>query len=408
MYINETGRFRNASILAKYGVVFFLWGLLTNLNFFLIKYLVFLFKLDYSLSTLLGLTFFGAYLFVSLPAGRLFNRIGFRKGILTGVLMSCAGCFVFSFSVFIRSFNLFLFALFLLAAGITMLQVGANLYVVLLGDKKTAASRLNLVQAFNSLGAIVAPVLAAKLLWLMVNVDMPDELLKTLKPEDFIIMEAPYVQYLYLVLGFIILIYALFIKFSDIPQINTKLIEPLNKITSLRRRHVMHFSQLRLGAFAIFAYVGAEVALGNYLNEFAAEYDKYYWELAMVGRFIGAILLLKVSPRVLVGICAGTAGLLLLVSIFTSGDMSFIAISLIGLFNSILFPTIFSLGVNGLGKYSINGSSILIMFITGGSLIPFMFINFSYVNYGVALLIPLICYTYVVLYGLKFSRFEKQ
>jgi FHS family L-fucose permease-like MFS transporter len=402
----QTGYLKNASILARYGVVFFMWGLLTNLNFFLIKYLVYIFKLSYSFSTLLGLTFFGAFLFASIPAGNLFNRIGFRKGILAGVLTCCAGCFGFAFAIQIRSFNSFLFALFLLATGITMLQVGANLYVVLFGDKKTAASRLNLVQAFNSLGTIVAPFLAAKMLWYIVG--LPKDLYISLKPEDLILMEGPYIQYIYLYLGIIILIYAVFIKYSNIPQINTKAVEPLNKITSLRRRHVLHFSQLRLGAFAIFAYVGAEVALGNYLRDFATDFTDYYWELAMVGRFIGALLMLKVSPRILVGICAGTAFLLLVVSILTTGLVSVWSITLIGLFNSILFPTIFSLGVNGLGKYSINGSSILIMSITGGALIPFMVGNFSYVNHEVAFVIPLICYLYVVLYGIKFSRFEKQ
>jgi MFS transporter, FHS family, L-fucose permease len=402
----QKGYLKNGSILAKYGVVFFMWGLLTNLNFFVIKYLVYVFNLSYSLSTLIGLTFFGAFLLVSIPAGKLFNRIGFRKGILAGVLICCAGCFGFAFAIYIKSFNIFLFALFLLAAGITMLQVGANLYVVLLGDKKTAASRLNLVQAFNSLGTIVAPFLAAKLLWYIVG--LPKELYTTVKPEDIILMEAPYIHFLYLFLGLIILVYAIFIRFSNIPQINTKLIEPLNKITSLRRRHVMHFSQLRLGAFAIFAYVGAEVALGSYLRDFASDFTDYYWELAMVGRFIGALVMLKVSPRILVAFCAGMAFLLLVVSILTSGAVSVWSITLIGLFNSILFPTIFSLGVNGLGKYSINGSSILIMSITGGALIPFMVGNFSYVNHEVAFIIPLICYAYVGLYGLKFSRFEKQ
>jgi FHS family L-fucose permease-like MFS transporter len=402
----QSRNFKNISILAKYGVIFYIWGVLTNLNFFLIKHLVYIFKLSYSLSTLLGLTFFGAFLFVSIPAGKLFNRIGFRKGILTGVLICGIACLIFSFSILIKSFNLFLFALFLQAAGITILQVGANLYVVLLGDKRTAASRLNLVQAFNSLGTIVAPFVTAHILWLMIGI--PDEIQKMLKLEDFVIMEAPYVHYIYLFLGISILIYAIFIKYTDISQIDTKKIEPLNKITSLRRRHVLHFSQLRLGAFAIFAYVGAEVAMANYLNEFATDFVEYYWGLAMVGRFIGCILLLKISPRLLVGICAGMAVLLLLISIFTHGEISFWSITLIGLFNSILFPTIFSLGVNGLGKYSINGSAILIMFIAGGSLIPFMVGNFSYVNYGVAFIIPLICYMYVGLYGLKLSKFERQ
>ena len=178
----------------------------------------------------------------------------------------------------------------------------------------------------------------------------------------------------------------------------------------------MHFPQLRLGAFAIFAYVGAEVALGSYLVDFAEENVKYYWGAAMVGRFIGSFLLLKVSLRAAVGFCGGMATLLILVSVLTSG-MGMVpiwAITFVGLFNSILFPSIFTLGTNGLGKFSLDGSGVLIMSIVGGAVIPFVVRNFSQMkdfppelSLQLAFIIPMLCYLYIVFYGLKLSKFEK-
>lgn len=390
-----------------FGVLFFMWGLITVLNFFLSDYLVFIFNLDYSLSTLMNLTFFGAYLIVSMPAGKLIDQIGYKKAILTGWIAATAGCFVFNAAVLLRSYYLFLGALFILASGITILQVGANLYITLYGRKGNSASRLTFVQAFNSLGTFIAPLLSAFLL--RETVDVPAELLGQMDVVTQTQILAPYVHLPYLFLGTLMALFAVFLNYSDIPPINTKGIEPLNKITSLRRRHVMHFPQLRLGAFAIFAYVGAEVALATYLGDFGEDLNaELYWGMAMIGRFIGAFLLTKVSPHKAVGFAASMAMSLVFLSILTEGTVSFWAITMVGLFNSILFPTIFSLGVNGLGKYSEEGSAVLIMFIVGGAVLPFMVKNFSYVNYHVAFIIPIVCYFYIALYGVKLSRYEKE
>jgi FHS family L-fucose permease-like MFS transporter len=396
---------KNIGILATFCVIFFMWGLLTNLNFVLINHLTTIFNVNYSISSLIGIVFFSAYLVVSLPAGRYINKIGYKKAIFYGWVSATLGCFIFFAAVYSRYYIIFLIALFVLAGGITMLQVGANLYVVLLGERKTAASRLNLVQAFNSLGTLIAPLLATRFLLFMV--DLPADYKASLSKADLFPMEFPYVHFPYLFLGVLMAIFAVYLWFAFIPQIETKHIEPVNEITSLRRRHVMHFSQLRLGAFAIFAYVGAEVALGRYLGRVAEDSAEYYWGLAMVGRFIGAILLLKITPRTIIAVCAGTAALLVITSILTTGEVSAWAIVSIGLFNSILFPSIFTLGVNGLGKFSVEGSAVLIMFIVGGAIIPFQVVNFAYVSNQLAFIIVLICYFYIILYGLKLSRFEK-
>jgi FHS family L-fucose permease-like MFS transporter len=390
-------------------VLFFMWGLLTNLNLFLYQHFKVVFNLSYSVSTLINLTFFCTYLIVSLQAGSMIGKVGYKKGILIGWLLACAGCFLFFLSIHFHIYYLFLVALFFMAAGITILQVGANLYVVLLGDVEKAASRLVLTQAFNSLGAVVGPIISLKILSQFINI--PYNALTELSVIDKANIEAPYINLLYLFFGILMVLFAIFLMFMYLPEMDTHLLEPLNKIASRRKRHVMHFSQLRLGAFAIFAYVGAEVALASYLDDFSPEHAKYYWILAMVGRFIGAFLLLYVPTNKALGFVAAASAVLLIITIFVPEEYvqyNFYIVMGIGLFNSIMFPSIFTLGVNGLGKFSLDGSAVLIMFIVGGAIIPFNVRNFAFVNYNLALLIVIICYLYISLYGYRFSQFVKR
>lgn len=401
-------------------VMFFMWGLITVMNHSLSEHLTYIFSVDYSLGLLMDLTFYGTYLIVSIPAGKLIDKIGHKKAIMVGWIAATAGCFLFNAAVLSRqysleaSFYIFLFALFVLAGGITILQVSANLYIVLYGSKDNAASRLNFVQAFNSVGTFFAPVLAGFIVSSMVG--LPSELLHGMTKVEKIAVLAPYVNFPYLFLGTLMALFAFILRAANIPPIVTKGIEPENKITSLRRRHVMHFPQLRLGAFAIFAYVGAEVALGTYIQHPPPDVAPYvsdmnsqiYWGLAMIGRFLAAFYLIKINPHRAVGFSASMAAILVAVCILTTGEVSIWAITAVGLFNSLLFPSIFTLGTNGLGKFSEEGSSVLIMFIVGGAVLPFMVKNFSFVNYHLAFIIPVICYFYIAFYGFKLSRFEKQ
>ena len=387
-----------------FAVLFFMWGLLTVLNFELIGHLKIIFKLNYALSTLINITFFSSYLVISLFAGRLVKSIGYKNTIITGWLLACLGCFIFYYAVYVENYEYFLGALFVLAAGITILQVSANLYLVLLGSNKAAASRLAFAQAFNSLGTVVAPFFAVSVLDYQSHISEGVRRSKSVK--ELLNMEATYVHYPYLYLGVLMLLFAVVLLFAKIPNIDTSSIEPLNKISSLRKRHVLHFPQLRLGAFAIFSYVGAEVALANYIEDYAKDLTKYYWGLAMIGRFIGAALLLKFSLRKAVTASVSMSILLILLSIVSTGEVSIWFIVFVGLFNSILFPSLFTLGVNGLGKFSIDGSAILIMFIVGGAVIPFNVINYSYVSYRIAFIIPIVCYIYIGLYAYRFSKFE--
>ncbi|MBC7451374.1 MAG: MFS transporter [Cytophagales bacterium] len=391
-------------------VLFFMWGLLTNLNLFLYQHFKVIFNLSYSVSTLINLTFFCTYLIVSLQAGNMIARVGYKKGILIGWLLACAGCLLFFISVKSHYYYLFLIALFFMAAGITILQVGANLYVVLIGDVKKAASRLVLTQAFNSLGAVVGPILSVKIL--SKYIDIPYSYLSTQVPLlDKISMESPYIKDLYLILGALMVLFAIFLMLIYMPEIDTHLLEPLNKIASRRKRHVMHFSQLRLGAFAIFAYVGAEVALASYLDDFSPDHARNYWLLAMIGRFIGAIVLLFIPTNKALGSVALVSALLLTVTTFIPPEYmgyNYNIVMCIGLFNSIMFPSIFTLGVNGLGKFSLSGSAVLVMFIVGGAIIPFNVRNFAYISYDFALLIVIACYLYISVYGFSLSQFTKR
>lgn len=390
-------------------VLFFMWGLLTNLNLFLYQHFKVVFGLSYSVSTLINLTFFCTYLIVSLQAGSMIQRIGYKKGILVGWLLACAGCFLFLISVKYRLYYMFLVALFCMASGITILQVGANLYVVLLGGVEKAASRLVFVQAFNSLGAVIGPIVSMEIL--SRHIDLPYEYLQSLPLLDKITLESIYINYLYLIFGIAMVLFAIFLMLIYLPEIDTHLLEPLNKVTSKRKRHVMHFSQLRLGAFAIFAYVGAEVALANYLEDFSPELASKYWQLAMIGRFIGAFILLYVPTNKALGTVAAISSILIVVVMLIPQEYmaaNFYIIMSIGLFNSIMFPSIFTLGVNGLGKFSLDGSAVLIMFIVGGAVIPFNVRNFADVNYDYALLIVVACYLYISVYGFKLSRYLKR
>ncbi len=406
LHISTKQRFVLIFVMA---VLFFMWGLLTNLNLFLYHHFKFIFELNYSVATFINLTFFCTYLVVSLQAGRMIKKIGYKKGILVGWLLACAGCFLFLLAVSYKLYYVFLGALFCMAAGITILQVGANLYVVLLGGVEKAASRLVFVQAFNSLGAVVGPIISMALLGHYI--DLPIEYLETLPLVDKVLIEAAYINYLYLFFGILMVLFAIFLMLTYLPELNTQNLEPLNKVTSKRRRHVLHFSQLRLGAFAIFAYVGAEVSLANYLEDFAPLMVSTYWELAMVGRFVGALLLLYVPTNKALGVAGAISTALICVAILMPKEhieMNYYLIMSVGLFNSIMFPSIFTLGVNGLGKFSLDGSAVLIMFIVGGAVLPFNVRNFAYANYDFALLIVIICYLYISVYGFKLSRYVKR
>jgi FHS family L-fucose permease-like MFS transporter len=424
-----------------------MWGFITCLNDILIPYLQGVFSLSMFQSGLIQSAFFGAYFvisfiyfIVSTNVGDPLAKIGYKNGIIIGLITAAVGCVLFYPAAEMKVFGVFLFALFVLASGITILQMSANPYVALLGPPDTSSSRLNLTQAFNSLGTTIAPIIGGALIFEAVG-----------GKEN---MTADAVKSPYLFLGATLLVISVIIAFAKLPKFTGETIE--------RGLAVLKFSHLTLGVIGIFMYVGGEVAIGTYMVRYfqaikgfdeltAAGYVSYFWGGAMVGRFLGAVSLTSrassqkyalmaiialiavvavyfVSESVtfaliVLGLIVGNAigfalgkslpaktlaifsiivVLLLITTVVSTGDVAMWSVIAIGLFNSIMFPTIFTLAIRDLGKYTSQGSSLLVMAIVGGAIIPpamgYLADKFSVQG---AYLFPALCYLYIFYYGWK-------
>jgi FHS family L-fucose permease-like MFS transporter len=395
-------------------LLFFMWGLLTSLNDVLIPHLKAVYTLTYVQAMLVQFCFFGAYFIVSLPAGMLIKRIGYQKGAVAGLTIAAAGCALF-YPAATTGYTLFLIAFFVLAGGITILQVAANPYVTVLGDAQTASSRLTLTQAFNSLGTTVAPALGGMLILSGVVLNASDlALLPAAEQAAYHAKEAASVQGPYLVLAFALLALAVLFAFARLPKIVDAELpggETAGWSAVLKHRHLV------LGAVAIFLYVGGEVSIGSFLINFlgeghvaglsaadAAPYVSYYWGGAMVGRFIGFAVMRKVSPGKALAFNSAAVIALVLLAIFGSGHLAMWAILAVGLFNSIMFPTIFSMALNKLGPLTGQGSGVLCMAIVGGALVPFaQGLLADTVNVQMSFLVPAACYTFILYFGVKYA-----
>lgn len=402
--------------LAVVTLLFFMWGFLTCLNDILVPHLKAVFDLSYTQVMLIQFTFFTAYFIMSLPAGKLIAKLGYQKGIVMGLLTAGMGALLFYPAASVPSYPLFLTALFVLASGITLLQVAANPYVAVLGSPTTASSRLNLTQAFNSLGTTVAPYFGALLILstsMLNSTEMhkltPDQL------QAYRLNEAAAVQMPYLGLGIALGLLAWAMSRFKLPVIAT--VEAPNAAKS-RFADTFKHPHLVMGAVAIFVYVGAEVAIGSFLVNFlgqpqiaglkeadAAGYVTYYWGGAMVGRFIGSALMQRFNPGKLLGFCALAASVLVFATVLLTGHMAMWTILAVGLFNSIMFPTIFTLGIHNLGPLTSQGSSLLIMAIVGGAMIPmFQGVLADTMGIQLAFALPALCYLYIAFYGFSGSR----
>jgi FHS family L-fucose permease-like MFS transporter len=395
--------------------LFFMWGLLTALNDVLIPHLKALYALSYSQAMLVQFCFFGAYFLVSLPAGALIRRIGYQNGAVAGLVVAAAGCALF-YPASNSGYALFLFGFFVLAAGITILQVAANPYVTVLGDPQTASSRLTLTQAFNSLGTAIAPALGGMLI-LSGHVLDQAELAQLLPGQQTLYRasQAASVQMPYLVLAGALLALALMFACARLPKIDHDAAAPPRGQAG--RRSVLAHPHLVMGALGIFLYVGAEVSIGSFLINFleapqiaalspaaAAHYVSYYWGGAMVGRFIGFGVMRFVSPGKALGCTAGAAIALVLVAVFGRGHAAMWAILAVGLCNSIMFPTIFSMALHRLGNLTGQASGILCMAIVGGALVPFVQGLFAdTIGLQQSFLVPAACFAFILYFGLKFS-----
>ncbi|KTT47106.1 major facilitator transporter [Pseudomonas oryzihabitans] len=383
-------------------MLFFMWGLITSLNDILIPHLKAVFTLSYLQASLIQFCFFTAYFIVSFPAGRLVESLGYKKGIIVGLLTAGVGCVLFYPAAGAQSYGFFLTALFVLAAGITVLQVAANPYVTILGKPETAASRLNLTQAFNSLGTTVGPLVGAVTILALVGEDSA----------------AHSVQLPYLILAGMLVALAVIIGLFRLPQIKDTEQDNATDENALTANSVWAYRHLLLGVVGIFMYVGAEVSIGSYLVSLmespdvasldaatAAKYLSLYWGGAMIGRFIGGVVMTKVRPNLALSFNAIAIGVLLAVAVLQGGKVAMWALLAIGFFNSIMFPTIFSLALKGLGKFTSKGSGLLCMGIVGGALVPAIQGYFAdTIGLLPSFLIPLACYLYILFYGVMGYR----
>jgi MFS transporter, FHS family, L-fucose permease len=398
--------------------LFFMWGFITCLNDILIPHLKQVFELNYTQAALIQFTFFFAYFVVSLPSGKIVEKVGYKRGIVIGLVTAGIGCLLFYPAASTRMYGVFLTALFVLASGITLLQVSANPYVAILGKPETASSRLTMTQAFNSLGTTVAPLFGS-LLILSVASKTAEDMAK-LNASDlsaYKIAEAASVQMPYLGLAAALFVIAAFFAVVKLPEIEAASGEGGASGTSYDSHHqsAWKYTHLVLGAVAIFVYVGGEVSIGSFLVNFmgqaniagfsaaeAGNYLSFYWGGAMVGRFIGAVVMRYIAPGKVLLFNAGMAALLVLVSIMTSGHVAMWAILAVGLFNSIMFPTIFTLALEGLGKHTGQGSGILCMAIVGGAILPVIQGAFAdSIGLQHAFFLPILCYVYIAFYGAK-------
>ncbi|HET7130887.1 MAG TPA: sugar MFS transporter [Gammaproteobacteria bacterium] len=381
--------------------LFFMWGLITSLNDILVPHLKNAFTLTYVQATLIQFAFFGAYFVMTLPSGWLVEKLGYKPGIIVGLAIAGVGCLLFYPAAAAAAYPLFLGALFVLASGITLLQVAANPYVTILGPPRTASSRLTLTQAFNSLGTTIGPRLGSTLIL-------------GSAAGGTAAAEAALVQKPYLALAAVLFAIAVAFVVLRLPSVGgaggPKSAEPRASLWS--HRHLV------LGVVAIFVYVGGEVAIGSLLVNFMADpsiaglpeqvagsYVSYYWGAAMVGRFVGAAVMWFVRPGRVLAFNAVAAVALLAAAMLTAGETAMWCVLAVGFFNSIMFPTIFALALEGLGKHTGEGSGVLCMAIVGGAIVPVVQGFFAdHVGLLPSFVVPLVCYLYIFYYGLRGHR----
>jgi len=400
--------------LATVTTLFFMWGFLTCLNDILVPHLKPIFDLNYTKVMLIQFAFFGAYFLFSIPSAKVIDWIGYQRSMVVGLLVMGLGAFLFVPAASVPSYPLFLGALIVLAAGITCLQVAANPYVTVLGKPETASSRLNLTQAFNSLGTFLAPFFGG-LFILTAARNIED--VRALAPDAlqaYRLHEAATVKLPYVGLGIALVLLAIAIgsfKLPKIPHAQHQLGEKVND-------SIWNHPNLIFGAIGIFVYVGAEVSIGSFLVNYfsqpeiggltekvAASFVAFYWGGAMVGRFIGSALLQKVKTGGLLAVCAVCAAGLVAVSMLTNGHTAMYSIILVGFFNSIMFPSIFTLGVAEIGPLTGDGSGVMIMAIVGGAIIPVAqgWIA-DHIGIHHAFFLPVICYLYILYFALSGSK----
>jgi FHS family L-fucose permease-like MFS transporter len=406
--VSESGSAHYGRALAIVTTLFFMWGFLTSLNDTLIPHLMQIFDLSYTKGMLVQLAFFGSYFIFALPSGKLIEAIGYKRTMVVGLAVMALGVFLFLPAATIASYPLFLTAQIVLAAGVTALQVAANPYVTVLGPAQTASSRLNMTQAFNSLGTTLAPYFGGAVI-----LAGAETLAHMTRQQQAASVKMPYAG-----IGIVLLVLAAGIGLITLPRIQTtQEFRPTgnadNPLGSIWEHH-----HVWLGAIAIFTYVGAEVAIGSFLIKYmeqpnignlsaatASKYVALYWGGAMVGRFIGVGALRRIPTGRAVGACAIVTCLLVAISMLTAGHLAMWSMLLVGLFNSIMFPSIFTLGIAHMGPLTGKASGLLVQAIVGGAIIPVIQGAIAdRIGIHHCFILPLLCYLFIIYYGFVGSR----
>lgn len=391
----------NNTALSVLTALFFMMGFITCMNDILIPHLKSIFDLTYFQAMLVQFCFFTAYAVMSMPMGKVVEKFGYKNGVIGGFLLTAVGCLLFYPAAGSASYPIFLGALFILASGITLLQVAGNPYVTLLSKPGKESATLTLVQAFNSLGTTVAPLLGSALI-------LADASQVVSKAEQVQSVQIPYLG-----LAGLLVLLAVFVKMIKLPDAR-KIAEAETEHNHDGKTSVWQYKHLVLGALGIFCYVGAEVSIGSLLvsvmevtagldHATGAKFLALYWGGAMVGRFLGSAVMAKIAPNKYLAFNSVMAVALITLAILANGGaVTMWALLAIGFFNSIMFPTIFSLATKGLGKFTGAASGVICTAIVGGAIVP-VIQGFFADNIGLLLsfVVSAVCYLYILFFAVK-------
>lgn len=421
--VNDIQIKTNTRAMAVATGLFFMVGFLTCLNDVISPHLKSIFGLDYTKIQLIPFFFFSSYFVFSYPGGALVDKVGYKKSMVTGLFIMACGALGFLPAAHLALFPIFLVALVILAAGMTVVQVAVNPYVTIIGPAATASSRLNLAQAFNSLGTFIAPFVGSYLILRTAPAPVSPERLRSMSEiarQSYRVAQASTVQAPYIAISVALVLLGLAlaaIKLKTTTGVSghTRDFRSGAYAEALSVRDtISHHPWLLAGALGIFTYVGAEVTIGNLLISYmglpqiaglpqaiAGEFLMIYWGGAMVGRFIGSAVLQRVKTGTVLGISAIMACLLVVTSILTHGHLAMATILAVGLCNAIMFPSIFTLGIQDLGPLTSKGSSLLIAASLGGAIIPLSQGKLAdHVGLHPSFIIPAICYIYIACFGI--------
>jgi MFS transporter, FHS family, L-fucose permease len=395
--------------------LFFLWAIGVNSNDILIQHFKKAFGLTDFESSLIQSAFFGGYFLAALPAGWIMQKLGYKRGILIGLLVCATGTALFIPAASVRLYGFFLFALFVMACGQSFLEVAANPYVTTLGPEQSSERRLNLAQSFNAMGAVLVALLGSR--FILSGIEHTPAELAAMSPAQltaYQISEANMVKIPYLCITAIFLCVALLIYLTKLPEIRETHSESAG---NPKLSGTLAHPHLVKGVIAQFLYVGAQVGVASFIIRFAeftmpgtheksaAHYLQAHLVGFMIGRFAGSAIMQKIAAPRLLSLFAAGSLISLVVVLMTSGVAPAWAIVLIGFFHSIMFPTIFALSLKNLGPYTKLGSSLLVMSIIGGAICPAVMGRISDTwNIQRAFLVPLVCHAYIFYFGMRGYR----